>query len=52
MPPRPVYKHGDVILMLFPHSDLCTAKLSLALVIQADNLQTGLPQVIVAQIAW
>ena len=48
MPPKPAYKRGDVILVLFPHSDLRTAKLRPALVVQADGLQTGLPQVIVA----
>lgn len=47
---RPFYKRGDVILVLFPHSNLSTAKTRPALVIQADNLQTGLPQVIVAMI--
>ena len=36
--------------MLFPHSDLRTAKPRPALVVQADDLQTGLPQVIVAMI--
>lgn len=36
--------------MLYPHSDLRTAKTRPALIIQADNLQTGLPQVIVAMI--
>jgi mRNA interferase MazF len=50
MPQNPVYRRGDVILVLFPHSDLRTAKLRPALIIQADNLQTGLPQVIVAMI--
>jgi mRNA interferase MazF len=50
MPPKPVYKRGDVILVLFPHSDLRTAKLRPALVVQADNLQTELAQVIVAMI--
>jgi len=49
-PPKPVYKRGDVILVLFPHSDLRTAKPRPVLVAQADNLQTGLPQVIVAMI--
>jgi mRNA interferase MazF len=43
-------KRGDVILVLFPHSDLRTAKLRPALVVQADALQTGVPQVIVAMI--
>src|SRR5438876_10429502 len=50
MPPRPAHRRGDVVLVLFPHSDLRTAKLPPALVVQADNLQTGLPQVIVAMI--
>ena len=50
MPPNPIYKRGDVVLVLFPHSDLRTAKTRPALVIQADNLQTGLPQVIIAMI--
>jgi mRNA interferase MazF len=50
MPLKPVYKSDDVLLVLFPHSDLCTAMLRPALVVQADNFQTGLPQVIVAMI--
>lgn len=44
------YKRGDVVLILFPNSDLQTFKKRPALVVQADNLQTGLPQVIVALI--
>ena len=48
--PEPTYKRGDVVLVLFPHSDLRTAKPRPALVVQADNLQTGLPQLIVAMI--
>ena len=48
--PKPVYKRGEVVLVLFPHSNLRTAKTRPALVVQADNLQTGLPQVIVAMI--
>ncbi len=51
MPPKFAHRRGDVVLVLFPHSDLRTAKLRPALVVQADNLQTGLPQVIVAMIA-
>lgn len=39
-----------MVLVLFPHSDLRSAKLCPALVIQADDLQTGLPQIIVAMI--
>jgi mRNA interferase MazF len=49
-PPKPVCKRGDVILVLFPHSDLRSAKLRPALVVQADDLRTGLPQIIVAMI--
>ena len=44
------HNRGDVVLVLFPHSDLHIAKPRPALVVQADNLQTGLPQVIVAMI--
>jgi mRNA interferase MazF len=50
MPPKPTCKRGDVILALFPNSDLRTAKTRPALVVQADNLQTGIPQVSVAMI--
>jgi mRNA interferase MazF len=48
MPPKLSYKRGDVVLVLYPNSDLRTAKTRTALIVQADNLQTGLPQVIVA----
>ncbi len=44
------YKRGDVVLVLFPHSDLQTAKKRPALVVQANNLDTGIDQVIVAMI--
>jgi mRNA interferase MazF len=43
-------KRGNVVLVLFPNADLKTAKTRPALVVQADNLQTGLSQVIVAMI--
>ena len=49
-PPNPACKRGDVILVIFPHSDLQSAKTRPALIVQADNLQTGLPQMIVAMI--
>lgn len=49
-PSIPAYKRGDIVLVLFPNSDLQTAKRRPALVIQADNLQTELSQVIVAMI--
>lgn len=51
MPPKPVYKRGDVVLVLFPNSNLRTAKTRPALVVQADHLQTGLSQVIVAMVS-
>lgn len=44
------YKRGDIVLVLFPNSDLRSAKRRPALVVQADNLNTGLPQVVVAMI--
>jgi mRNA interferase MazF len=50
IPPRPSYRRGNVLLVLFPHSNLRTAKLRPVLIVQADNLQTGLSQVIVAMI--
>jgi len=43
-------KRGDVILALFPDSNLRTAKKRPVLVVQADDLQTNLPQIIVAMI--
>jgi mRNA interferase MazF len=50
MPPNPSYRQGDVVLVLFPNSDLVTAKTRPAVVVQADNLQTGLPQIVVAMV--
>lgn len=50
MPPNPSYRQGDVVLVLFPNSDLVTAKTRPAVVVQADNLQTGLPQIIVSMV--
>ena len=47
---NPTLKRGDVVLVLFPNSNLKTAKTRPALIVQADNLQTGLSQVIVAMI--
>ena len=48
--PRNGYSRGDVVLALFPHSNLRTARPRPALVVQADNLETGLAQAIVAMI--
>ena len=42
---------GDVVLVLFPDSNLRTAKRRPALVVQADKLQSGLRQTIVAMIS-
>jgi mRNA interferase MazF len=47
---KPAYKRGDVVLVLFPNSNLKTAKVRPALVVQEDNLQTGLSQLIIAMI--
>src|SRR5438128_2240206 len=44
------FDRGDVILVLFPDSNLQTAKRRPALVVQASNLATGLSQTIVAMI--
>lgn len=43
-------ERGDVVLVLFPDSNLVTAKRRPALVVQADDLKTGLSQTIVAMI--
>lgn len=44
------YRRGDVVLVLFPDSNHRTAKRRPALVVQADNLNTGLGQIVVAMI--
>jgi mRNA interferase MazF len=44
-------RRGDVVLVLFPNSDLRTAKRRPALVIQRNNLDNGLSQAIVAMIS-
>ena len=36
------YKRGDVVLVLFPDSNLRTAKRRPALIVQANNLNTDL----------
>lgn len=41
---------GDVVLVVFPDSNLRTSKKRPALVVQADRLGTGLAQIIVAMI--
>ena len=44
------YHRGDVVLVLFPNSNLRTAKLRPALVVQANHLQTEISQIVVAMI--
>jgi mRNA interferase MazF len=43
-------KRGDVARVLFPDSNLISSKRRPALVVQADNLNTGLSQIILAMI--
>ena len=45
------FERGDVVLVLFPDSNLKTAKRRPAMVVQASNLQTGLAQTIIAMIS-
>ncbi len=45
-----MFRRGDVVLVLFPHSDLKTAKPRPALIVQMDNLESGLSQIVVAMI--
>lgn len=44
-------KRGGFALVYFPHSDLTTIKLRPVLVVQADDLGTGLGQLIVAMVS-
>jgi mRNA interferase MazF len=50
MRPSPGFERGTVVLVLFPNSDLRTAKSRPALVVQRDRLETGLAQCVVAMI--
>jgi mRNA interferase MazF len=43
-------KRGDVVLVLFPNSDLITFKKRPALIVEADALNTGLPQIVIVMI--
>lgn len=47
---KPNYKRGDIVLVRFPDSNLLSTTARPGVIVQADNLQTGLPQVIVAMI--
>jgi mRNA-degrading endonuclease toxin of MazEF toxin-antitoxin module len=44
------FSRGDILLALFPDSNLRTAKKRPVLVVQGDGLATGLSQTIVAMI--
>lgn len=50
MQPTLTVKRGDIALVLFPNSSLSSAKTRPALIVQANDLQTGLPQIIVAMV--
>jgi mRNA interferase MazF len=43
-------RRGDFVLVLFPNSDLVTFKRRPALVVQTENLNTGLPQTVIAMV--
>jgi mRNA interferase MazF len=43
-------RRGDVVLALFPNADLRSAKPRLAVVLQVNDLDAGLPQIVVAMI--
>jgi mRNA interferase MazF len=45
------FNRGDFALVYFPHSDLRTVKLRPVLVVQKDDLSTGLAQVVVAMVS-
>ncbi len=51
MQPKLFFRRNDVVLVLFPNSSLTSAKIRPALIIQADNIQTDFPQVVIAMIA-
>lgn len=44
------FSRGDVLLALYPNSDLRTAKRRPVVIIQRDELETGLPQFVVGMI--
>jgi mRNA interferase MazF len=47
---KPDYRRGEIVLVLYPNSDLVTFKRRPALIIQANNLNTDIPQVVVAML--
>ena len=44
-------RRGEIVLVLFPDSNLRTSKRRPALIVQADGLGTDLPQTVVAMIS-
>jgi mRNA interferase MazF len=44
------FSRGDIVLVWFPNSDLQTFKRRPALVVQADQLETGIPQAVLAMV--
>ena len=46
-----LFNRGDIVLVLYPNSDLRTAKKRPSLVVQRDNLDSALPQVIIAMLS-
>lgn len=50
MSQKPILERGAIVLVLFPNSNLRTAKPRPAIIVQADRLRTGLQQVVVAMI--
>ncbi|MFH1287661.1 MAG: type II toxin-antitoxin system PemK/MazF family toxin [bacterium] len=44
------YKQGDIVLVYFPESNLLTVKKRPAIVLQADDLKTGLEQIIIGMV--
>ena len=45
------FKRGDIVLVYFPHSDRRTIKLRPVLIVQENNLKTGIRQRVVAMIS-
>ena len=50
MEPMTGLSRGDVVIVSFPNSDLITFKRRPALVVEANNLNTGVPQVVICMI--
>jgi len=44
------YRQGDIVLVWFPDSNLVTVKKRPAIILQADDLQTGLDQLIIGMV--